>query len=951
MPMGHSVGWIVADPLGHQCPPSRRGSGSLFEMDVYFCCREGAAVVEAGASTTYDEFTQQETGWHVIEGAGPLHDASAVYGVAWGLGLVARPARERRCRRGDRWQGGRHVASIPDGRGLQEPWAPCTPSEGGAPTPWRRLETAIATCGPVARAGEPAAWTRLNGTRVAPARSIRWIVSTGLQAAFAACTSRGASASGRPRRSPRVGPRAPGRCGYAGATEGSGNSGSAESTSSSRINAFPAGTRRAAGRRSQLQDLGPVRAVDPHNSHGSGEGGRIGGQERRPESGGTASCWAASPGDDPHASSSSTDHLMGGGGGDQAQLACGPEEQLGRAGVGQHRGGAGGEEALGAPFTVSAQHVQPVQDPMDPLPGDLTAVQLDNGGGIEDGGGISCAGAVGPLCPGSAAQLYASKRRSMQRLNVQRSTVNGNGEFCEFWFLTCTAGPSPQPAPSALNPRHRPSPSALNPRHQPSARALALSPQPNLSLTHCFTHTTLSDCTSTLPRSANTRDVLYSHAVCVSGGGGRGGAQAQPTRDGHDLQGVLSPRHWEGHDRVADRDGNSAHRRGVEHDHAPALVLQGAIDALEGDNETAPRCCRHRRRRLGKPPPAVAGAGTPSTIPAGAGMRFVQCGNAAVPASALVWFWRSGGEPGSQRSQLRWQGSGIPFGVALAWTGYPQGLDRGLARGHGHGHGRGHGHGHDPEARGAGLRSKADANEAPVMQEVAGFGPGKTQKVNQGTICGVPMMRSKQDVMKQQSGKMVWQASSGGEAISMGNADKADACGREGGAAQLRHGKWRNKVDAGGDAFPMECRVLEHSGRVCSFFSQNSFCCATVVSCCNLLVRYIVSLQPAPSALSTSPLAFSHALNAPKTKKNKKTQDTKNMGCEHGRSVPQNCVPRAQKAVSGRNGGYLETVEPLCWHTPENSSFWGRTLGSLNGPLARFLAPIGNLEDRPKAEF
>eukprot|EP00661_Eupelagonemidae_sp_cell13_P019164 gene19164-biopygen5475 len=38
-------------------------------------------------------------------------------------------------------------------------------------------------------------------------------------------------------------------------------------------------------------------------------------------------------------------------------------------------------------------------------------------------------------------------------------------------------------------------------------------------------------------------------------------------------------------------------------------------------------------------------------------------------------------------------------------------------------------------------------------------------------------------------------------------------------------------------------------------------------------------------------------------------QNSKNMGCEHGRSAPQKCVSRAQKAVSGRNGGYLGSAQ------------------------------------------
>eukprot|EP00661_Eupelagonemidae_sp_cell13_P025795 gene25795-biopygen7517 len=38
-------------------------------------------------------------------------------------------------------------------------------------------------------------------------------------------------------------------------------------------------------------------------------------------------------------------------------------------------------------------------------------------------------------------------------------------------------------------------------------------------------------------------------------------------------------------------------------------------------------------------------------------------------------------------------------------------------------------------------------------------------------------------------------------------------------------------------------------------------------------------------------------------------QNSKNMGCEHGRSAPQKCVSRAQKSVSGCNGAYLGSVQ------------------------------------------
>eukprot|EP00661_Eupelagonemidae_sp_cell13_P022231 gene22231-biopygen5728 len=151
---------------------------------------------------------------------------------------------------------------------------------------------------------------------------------------------------------------------------------------------------------------------------------------------------------------------------------------------------------------------------------------------------------------------------------------------------------------------------AIGPRHQPSTRAISPQPEPSPStlspIFHSLTVSLTPQCLIAHPRSpaVQARGMCFIPMLYAA------------HRDGHDLQGVLSPRHWDVHARVADHEDNSAHRRGAEQDHAPALVLQGTIDALEGDNGTARRCRRQRRRRLGKPPPAVAGAGTPSTLPA-----------------------------------------------------------------------------------------------------------------------------------------------------------------------------------------------------------------------------------------------------------------------------------------------------------------------------------------------
>eukprot|EP00661_Eupelagonemidae_sp_cell13_P016206 gene16206-biopygen14314 len=138
---------------------------------------------------------------------------------------------------------------------------------------------------------------------------------------------------------------------------------------------------------------------------------------------------------------------------------------------------------------------------------------------------------------------------------------------------------------------------AIGPRHQPSTRAISPQPEPSPStlspIFHSLTVSLTPQCLIAHPRSP----AVQARGMCF--------IPMLSHRDGHDLQGVLSPRHWDVHARVADHEDNSAHRRGAEQDHAPALVLQGTIDALEGDNGTAPRCRRQRRRRLGKPPPAA----------------------------------------------------------------------------------------------------------------------------------------------------------------------------------------------------------------------------------------------------------------------------------------------------------------------------------------------------------
>eukprot|EP00661_Eupelagonemidae_sp_cell13_P019621 gene19621-biopygen20541 len=92
------------------------------------------------------------------------------------------------------------------------------------------------------------------------------------------------------------------------------------------------------------------------------------------------------------------------------------------------------------------------------------------------------------MCSGQWASLqcqhqiigrHASKRRSMRRLNVQRSTVIGNGEFCEFVRATACSVRYSFPTVWECN---FPVVPHMYSRSQPSTRAISPQPTPSALL-------------------------------------------------------------------------------------------------------------------------------------------------------------------------------------------------------------------------------------------------------------------------------------------------------------------------------------------------------------------------------------------------------------------------------------------------------------------------------------